>query len=66
MSTTSSNFYGIDRNYIAAVTAKARQERNAALRALVAGIFTSVTDKATTEKETAGDRAIAHCKVAHL
>lgn len=66
MSTNSSSFYGVDRNYIATITAKARRERAAVLRALVAGIFTSVTDKATNEKDTAGDRAIAQCKVAHL
>ena len=65
MSTTSSKFYGVDRDYIAEMTRKARQERSAALRALVASIFTSVTDKAEAETSAAGAGPVNVASVAH-
>lgn len=37
-------FYGIDPDYIEAVTRKARKERAEAVRQLLAGVFPSVTD----------------------
>ncbi len=65
MSTYTSTFFGVDRKIVDQAIAKGRRERNQAIRAMVAGIFTSVADK-RAETADASDITVGAAKVAHL
>ena len=65
MSTYQSKFFGVDRNVIEEITRKARRDRAKAMRDMVSGLFSSVTDRSKHEKPTDADAAACAGKVVH-
>ncbi len=64
MSTHRPTFYGVDRDYIEQVTAKARRERSEAVWAMLRGVFPSVTDEPRDDQ--GGRKEPAACLTAGL